>query len=246
MAADNQDQGYVPLYTPKRTAPAAAPAVAAPAAAVGAPNEQGYVPLYQKPGAGQQTGGGQQTTAGGQQTPPAQPSQPWTLNPQTWNVPLPQSVQDWGNVAGNEADMGLPGLKAQADAAAARQRIGPLAAMSADVAGNVMSPTSLLNALPGGPVLAGGAHEGIKSYMSQPNWIPDQQGWKRIGEDTAGGMAAGALGMGAAKAAPVVAPVLSRVAVQGGIPTAAGIVGHQLFGQGHVLPGSLGPYGPRK
>jgi hypothetical protein len=116
---------------------------------------------------------------------------------------------------------------------AARQRLGPAASAVADVAGNLMSPTTLLNAV-GGPVLAGGVHEGIKSYMSQPNWIPDAQGMKRIGEDTAGGAAWGALGLGAAKAAPAVAPVLSRVAVQGGIPTLLGAAGHQLFGQGDI------------
>lgn len=220
MAADDQDQGYVPLYTPKRTAPAAAPAVAAPAPAPGAaPNEQGYVPLYQKPGAGQsQQTGAQQTTGGG---PPgaAQPG-------------------DWSSVAWNEAMMkSIPGLRAQAEAA--RQRLGPLGAASADVAGNFASPTTALNFVPYvGPELAGGLHEGIKSYNSQPDWFPSLQGWEQIGKDAAGGVAGGALGH--AGGAALSNPELLKLGA-GGLGT---MLAHQLppWFPGQEVMGAAGGY----
>jgi hypothetical protein len=97
----------------------------------------------------------------------------------------------------------LPSLRTAA--AAARQRLGPAAAASADVAGNFGSPTSALNFVPWvGPELAGGLHEGVKSYNSQPNWFPDTAGWEQIGKDAAGGAAGGALGhvVGAALTSP--------------------------------------------
>ena len=102
-------------------------------------------------------------------------------------------------VAWNEALMkSLPGLRAQAEAA--RQRLGPVAAASADVAGNFGSPTTALNFVPYvGPELAGGLHEGIKSYNSQPDWIPssaeldaDRQGHgrgRRLGGSSATALA---------------------------------------------------------
>lgn len=148
------------------------------------------------------------------------------------DVTMPQSAQDFGNVAGNEAMMGtIPGLRAQAEAA--RQRLGPASA-GADLVGNIASPTTLLNFF-GGPELAGAAHEGIKSAVA--NWTPDQS-WptylKNVTEDAAGGAAWGGLGRGAAAAAPAVGQFGARVGVQGGIPTVAGIVGHTMFGHGDV------------
>ena len=168
--ADDQDQGYVPLYQPgaqkpaqTQTAPPPQPPASAPPP-VKDPNDQGYVPLVTKPA---QT---QQTTGGGQGA--AQPG-------------------DWSTVALNEAAMySLPGLRAQA--AAARQRLGPVAAASADIAGNYGSPTTALNFVPYvGPELAGGMHEGIKSYMSQPDWMPNSAELAQIGKDTAGGVVGG-------------------------------------------------------
>lgn len=160
-----------------------------------------------------QGGGGQQTgDQGGAQT---QPSQGWGVNWRTGDVTMPQSAQDWGTVAGNEAAVGLPALlgqKAQIDAA--RQRLGPAAAASADVAGNILSPTTLLNAV-GGPELAGALHEGIKSAAT--NWNTDES-WgdylKRVGEDTGGGAALGGLGHGAAALAPKVLPQLTKEGVK--------------------------------
>src|SRR5580698_7323773 len=131
MAAADQDQGYVPLY--KKGQPQApvqqtpAPAAAAP---VKDPNDQGYAPLVApKP-------------EGAASPPPAsaqgQPSG-WGID---WSkggqVTMPQSVQDFGDIAGNEATMGtFASLKAQADAA--RQRLGPAASAGADMTGNVLS-----------------------------------------------------------------------------------------------------------
>src|ERR1700757_5104079 len=59
-----------------------------------------------------------QGTAAAHHPPPAgQPSQGWGID---WSkggeVTMPQSVQDWGTVAGLEAGMGLPGLRAPAAA----------------------------------------------------------------------------------------------------------------------------------
>ena len=183
-----------------------------------------------------QTGGAPDATTGNGA---AQPDSGWGID---WNNPwskggpalkVPQSVTDLGNVAGNEAMMGtLPGLKAQADAA--RQRLGPAASAGADLVGNVASPTTMLNFV-GGPELAGAAHEGIKSAVA--NWKPDQS-WptylKNVGEDTAGGAALGGIGRGVAAAAPAVGQFAARVGVQGGIPTAAGVLGHTMFGHGDV------------
>jgi len=112
----------------------------------------------------------------------------------------PSQPGDWSSVALNESLMGtIPGLRAQAEAA--RQRLGPVGAASADAAGNFGSPTTALNFVPAvGPELAGALHEGVKSYMSQPDWWPGLQGWEQIGKDTAGGVAGGLVGHGAGAA----------------------------------------------
>ena len=108
MAADD-DQGYIPLQGPtgqKQAAPVAAPKPVVAAPKPVDPNDQGYVPLHQP---ADQTGGDSGA---------AQPSQPG----------------DWSTVAWNEAMMGgSPGLRAQAEAA--RKRLDPLTAASADAAG---------------------------------------------------------------------------------------------------------------
>jgi hypothetical protein len=176
----DDDQGYVPLYQ-KGQPQTAAPAVSSPQAPppVKDPNDQGYVPLV----APKQAGGG--TTGGGTTgAPAAQPAQPG----------------DWSSVAVNEAAMGLlPGLRTQAQAA--RQRLGPTAAASADVAGNFASPTTALNFVPYvGPELAGGVHEAVKSYMSQPDWVPNSAELTQIGKDAAAGVAGGVIGHGAGAA----------------------------------------------
>ena len=177
----------------------------------------------------------QQSTGGsGQQT--AQPSQGWGID---WSkggeVTMPQSVQDWGNIAGNEAMMGtLPGLRTQADAAS--KRLDPVTAASANLVGGVLSPTNLLNALPGGAPIAGALHEGIRSY-NQGN------DWRTIADDAAGGALLGKGAQWSAALAPKVAPIATRVAVQGGIPTVLGAIGHSVFGHGdayrelaHMVP----------
>jgi hypothetical protein len=141
--------------------------------------------------------------------------------------------------------MNLPsvlGLRAQVEAA--RQRLGPIAAASADVAGSAGSPTTAAYAIPWvGPGIAGGVHEGVKSAT---NWSPGES-WsdylKRVGEDTATGAAAGYLGTGAAKALPYVAPTLIRAGMDLGPAAATATYAHKLFGEpSRDILGALGAY----
>jgi hypothetical protein len=238
-------------FRPPPTAPAATPTTttAAPVATAASPppaptpapktpdtfpGESGFrtqaSPPAAKEATPQQTGGGQQQPAG--------PG--WGID---WNNPwskggpaltAPQSVTDWNNIAGNEAFAGtIPGLRAAAEEA--RKRAGPLASGSADFVGGALSPTNALYAVPyAGPGLAGGLHAALKSYNSQPNWVPDQAGAKKIAEDTAVGTAAGYGGTILGKAAPVVAPWLARGGVTLGGPLAGGWLGHTFVGGGDL------------
>lgn len=190
-----------PTFQSAAKPPADAPAAAAPDATAPAPaqtgGEQYQTPTFKKAVAPQETTGGGQATTGGTQN----QSNAWTLNPQTWNVPLPQSVTDFGTVAGNEAMAGtLPGLRAQAEAA--RKRLPDAVAAGADLTGNVLSPTQLLTPV-AGPEAAGALHEGIKSAVN--NWKPDED-WptylKNVGEDTGLGAAFGYGGRVVASQAP--------------------------------------------
>jgi hypothetical protein len=99
----------------------------------------------------------------------AQPTSHWGVN---WkgDVTFPQPVQDFGNVAGNEAAMAIsPELRAQS--AAAKARLGPVASTVAETLGYYASPTTLLNTVPvAGGLLAGGLHEGIKSKFEGDDW----------------------------------------------------------------------------
>jgi len=211
--------------TPLRPAlPTSTPAVApAPAAPAGAPS--GYrppPPLAAAPAQGPPGYLGSTGATGG--VPAPTPQADWSID---WSkggeVKLPQSVQDWGNIAGNEATMGtIMSLRAQADAA--RQRLGPVTAASADVAGNVVSPTTLLNALPGGAPIAGAVHEGIKSYAAGNPWTT-------IADDTATGAISGFGGQLAAKAAPAVLPQLTKAGIELGPAAAMTAVAHKLFGE---------------
>jgi hypothetical protein len=210
-----------PTFQSAAKPPADAPASAAPDATAPAPaqtgGEQYQTPTFKKAVAPQETtGGGQATTSGTQNQ-----SNAWTLNPQTWNVPLPQSVQDWGTVAGNEAMMGtIPSLRMQAEAA--RKHLPDAVAGSADFAGNILSPTQFLTPL-AGPEAAGAAHEGIKSAVT--NWKPDED-WptylKNVGEDTGLGAAFGYGGRALASQAPKYLGDATREMVKG-LP--AGILG---------------------
>jgi hypothetical protein len=171
-------------------------------------------------GASSKQAGGDQTTGGGNGA--AQPSGfgvDWSDWRHGWPITMPQPVEDFANIASNEASMStLPGLKAQAEAA--RKRLSPETAASADVAGNILSPTTLLNAVPFvGPELAGATHQGIKSYAQGNDW-------KTIGEDTAGGGIAGLFGQGVAKAAPAILPKLTDEGLKAGLTYGA----HKLFG----------------
>jgi hypothetical protein len=166
------------------------------------------------PPAAQQTGG---QTDGGQTT--TQPSQGWGVNWRTGEVTMPQSAQDWATVAGNEAlSYGVPSLRVQAEAA--RKRLDPATAASADFAGSALSPTQLLNDVPVvGPELAGAVHEGIKSAVT--NWKPDES-WtdyaKNVGEDTALGAGFGGLGHWTALQAPKYFGDATKELVKGSVP----------------------------
>jgi hypothetical protein len=191
-------------------------------------------PIYTQGQTGGQ-GGGQQTTGGGspQQTTGGASQQPsgWGID---WSkggqVTMPQSVQDFGDIASNEAMAQNP-----ANYAAARARLGPMAA-GADLVGNVLSPTTALNFVPYvGPELAGAAHEGLKSYASGNDW-------KTIGEDALGGAGWGAVGHGTAALAPKILPQLTSEGLKAGVTYAThklfgGLAGGDLFKEGAGLLG---------
>jgi hypothetical protein len=212
-----------PTYQHLTTPPADAPDATAPAAAQTG-GEQYQTPAFKKLVAPPPVdSGGGQTTGGTQNQ-----SNAWTLNPQTWNVSLPQSVTDFGAVAGNEAMAGtLPGLRAQAEAA--RKRLDPATAAGADLTGNVLSPTQLVTPI-AGPEAAGALHEGLKSAVT--NWTPDQS-WptylKNVGEDTAWGGFTGLGGRVVAGQAPEHLGDATREMVKG-IP--AGLLGLHAFQMG--------------
>lgn len=171
-----------------------------------------------------------------------QPGGATTIDPNKGSVAGTGSWGDFGTVTSNESLMNsLPGLRMQAEAA--RQRLGPNWAAAADFTGGIASPSSLLNAVPYvGPELAGGVHEAVKSYMSQPDWWPNAAARTQIAKDTAGGVATAGLGHGVAELAPKLLPEAAKWAVAQGVP--AGYVAHQLhnaFGDvGYDIAGASG------
>lgn len=182
---------------------AAKPATDADAAATGgtpAPPQTGgehyQTPTFKSAVAPQTPASDGAATTGGDNQPSG-----WGVNWRTGDVTMPQSVTDFGNVAGNEAVMGtIPSLRMQAEAA--RKRLPDAVAASADFAGNVLSPTQLLTPF-AGPEAAGALHEGVKSAVT--NWKPDES-WgdyaKNVAEDTGLGAAFGAGGRVIAGQAP--------------------------------------------
>jgi hypothetical protein len=153
------------------------------------------------------------------------------------------SWSDFARVAGNESMMNsLPGLRAQVEAA--RQRLGPNWAAAADATGGIASPSSLLNIVPGvGPELAGGVHEGVRSYMSQPNWWPTPEARTQIAKDIAFGAATGGLGHVGAAYAPKALPFLTEEGLRGGLGAAAAHYIDESFGSlGADLVGFTGLY----
>jgi len=195
----------------------------------------GYVPFNPNPAAPSPVD--QTKTAGppSPSTPGGQDQRPdWSVDWRTGDVKLPQSAQDWGSVAAEQSSMGLLGLKAQADAA--RKRLGGPAAASADIAGNIASPTTLLNLVPYvGPELAGAVHEGIKSAA-------EGNDWKTVGEDTAAGGLSGLLGHGIAAGAPYVVPRVVSEGTKGGLTYLAHKLAGGLAG-GDVMKEGLGLLG---
>jgi hypothetical protein len=175
----------------------------------------------------------------------SQPGGATAIDPNQGSVAGTGSWSDFGSVASNESLMNsLPGLRTQAEAA--RQRLGPNWAAVADLTGSIASPTSLLNLVPGvGPELAGGAHEGFKSYMSQPDWWPSSAARTQIAKDTAFGVATAGLGHGAAELAPKLLPEAAKWVGTQAVP--AGFFAHYLdnaFGKvGVDVAGSMGLFG---
>src|SRR5215472_1268930 len=80
-------------------------------------------PAVSPPAANVQSGGGMMADppggdSGGAAPPPAQPGAGWGISGWGGDITMPQPVQDWANVAGNEASMAsIPALRAQAEAA---------------------------------------------------------------------------------------------------------------------------------
>jgi hypothetical protein len=178
-------------------------------------------------------------------TPGASSGTATAIDPNQGSVAGTGSWGDFGSVMSNESMMNsLPGLRLQAEAA--RKRLGPNWSAAADAAGSIGSPSSLLNLVPGvGPELAGGVHEGVKSYMSQPDWLPSSSGLAQIGKDTAGGVATAGLGHGTAELAPKLLPEFAKWVAAQGLPAgAAAHYLHDAFGEiGVSAGGALGVFG---
>jgi hypothetical protein len=106
----------------------------------------------------------------------------WGVNLRTGDVNFPgsQQVADWQTVANSNIPIGPAAqrassdlfgtqppdfVKLRADADAARRRLGPAASATADLAGNLLSPTNLATAIPVvGPGIAGGSQAALQSY----------------------------------------------------------------------------------
>ena len=166
------------------------------------------------------------------------------IDPNKGSVAGTGSWSDFGTVAGNESMMNsLPGLRAQVEAA--RQRLGPNWSAAADAAGSIASPSTLLNMVPGvGPELAGGVHEGVRSYMSQPDWWPSPAARTQIAKDTAFGVATAGLGhLGATQLAPRYLPEAVKFVTQS---APAGFLAkqiHEAFGNvGYDTASALGAF----
>jgi hypothetical protein len=171
----------------------------------------------------------------GGQTQPTQPETTgdfWSFRGPGWS-PTAQGLSDWATVAGAQQPyaaayartMGrqTPGdlVKMRADVEAARQRLGPFGATSADVAGAELNPTNLLTAVPVvGPGLAGAAQSAFTDY----GWGKDPT---TVGKDALLGFGAG-YGTKLAASPKVAGPIV------GGLTGAGGgwLAGHLLGGGG--------------
>ena len=171
------------------------------------------------------------------------PPPPSTWGVTNWlhggDVTFPQSVQDFGDIAGERASAGLLNAgaawqnntdlatqKAKLDAAA--QRLGPKLSTVADTVGYYASPTNLLNEFPGGGILSGALNEGLKSKLEGADWTT-------AGEHALQGALAGGAGSVLSRLA-VMPKVLSNVTDYGLSALGAG-ASHLVFGD-TVVPGS--------
>lgn len=153
------------------------------------------------------------------------------------DVTLPQPLQDFGDVMGENASAGavlpmarmeaqqkgqtldLPTQMAQLNAA--KTRLGPVGSGVAETLGSIASPTSLLNwvPIPGvGGVLAGASHEGLKSYF---------EGGDAAGDALKGGISGGlAHGVSSVLANPhLLAGAADLLGTGGGMAAVHGLFG---------------------
>ena len=189
-------------------------------------------------GGGTTTGNGGATTT----TTPAPAGSFLSMTGPGWSGPSGQQISDWATVAGSNqpyaaaykratgqqtpADL----VKMRADVEAARQRLGPIGATSADFAGTELNPTNLLTAVPYvGPGLAGGAQSAFVDYG-------EGKDWPTIGKDTLTGAAIGEASMGMAH------PRFAGNTIARGIDVGGGMGIGELFGrEGEMsIPGMIG------
>jgi hypothetical protein len=190
-------------------------------------------------------GGG---TGDGAPDPKTQQTQPGdggflSLTGPGWS-PSSQQVADWATVAGSNQPYAAaynratgqqtPGdlVKMQADIAAARKRLGPVGATSADFVGSTANPTNLLTAVPYvGPGLAGAAQSAFKDYGAGKDW-------PTIRNDALIGGALGEASLGLVQ--PSVAKnIAARLTDVGGGATAGTLLGHGWGGE-FTIPGMVG------
>jgi hypothetical protein len=237
----NRSNNYVrqPDAPSNAAAPVTAPAPAAPPAAAadlpGSPRNPSAPMLA--PSAPQQT------PANGA-TAPAAPGDFWSLTGPGWGGPSSQQVSDWVTVAGSNqpyaaaykratgqqtpADL----VKLQADVEAARQRLGPWGAGSADFVGSTANPTNLLTRIPVvGPGFAGATQSAFKDYGAGKDW-------STIGKDAAVGFGIGEGSLGLVQPA-VAKNILARLTDVGGSTLAGSLLGHSWGGEFSV-PGMIG------
>ena len=167
----------------------------------------------------------------------------WSWTGPGWS-PTGQQVSDWATVAGSNQPYAaaynratgqqspVDLVKLQADVQAARQRLGPWGAGSADFVGSTANPTNLLSRVPYvGPGLAGASQEAFKDYGAGKDW-------PTIGKDAALGFGIGEGSLGLVQPA-VAKQTISRAVDVGGGGALGALLGHGLGGE-WTVPGMIG------
>ena len=184
---------------------------------------------------------------GGNDAPGAAASAPagsfWSVTGPGWS-PSSQQVSDFATVAGSNQPYGavynratgqqtpVDLAKMRADVDAARKRLGPIGAGSADFVGATANPTNLLTAVPYvGPGLAGAAQSAFTDYGAGKDW-------PTIGKDAAIGFGVGE-GTLALVQPKVAGQVVSRLTDIGGGGGLGALLGHN-WGSEYTVPGMIG------